>query len=510
MVSYKCEKCCKKFSHKSDYIRHTKRKVPCKSSEEQEKNSKLQNIEVGEVVTVGGKFKCYYCDLTFDDLNLLERHCKLQCKCNKLYNSIYKFDITKLGKEIFGTEDCGEVYVLKNNFDVENVYKIGITQNLRKRITQYRCGIINEPALIYYFPCKDIYICDDIMKVNLSKLKVKREIYKGDLTEIKRILEVSLESVNNGKVYCFESEFKERDVRECTFCKRIFCSKESLYDHTIKCTAKVEIEGEQDNEKKNKIKYICIYCNVIFSTNSNMNKHVKIYKVKKQQDNDKEDLLQKLIEEMKKQSEKMDKMNEIIKQNNEEISKLKTENIRYVQNNNTNIAKQLNQQNIINGNINLLAFGKEDMTHIVDEVYKKILNKGFKSVPTFVEYVHFNKKKPENHNVYISNMQTNYALVFDGDDWKLKERDDILQQLIDEKTEILSVKFNELVAKLDEHTIRKFQRFLNQSDEGDVISRIKGDLKLLLYNNKKIPEGTRELLESKENNKMIEVIEVIN
>jgi hypothetical protein len=54
------------------------------------------------------------------------------------------------------------------------------------------------------------------------------------------------------------------------------------------------------------------------------------------------------------------------------------------------------------------------MSYIVDEVYKKILNKGFKSVPTFVQYLHFNKDKPQNHNGYISNIQTNYAIIYDS------------------------------------------------------------------------------------------------
>ena len=58
----------------------------------------------------------------------------------------------------------------------------------------------------------------------------------------------------------------------------------------------------------------------------------------------------------------------------------------------------------------------------------------------------------------------------------------------------LSDKFDELLVKLDEPTIRKFQRFLDQKDEDGVIRGIKNDLKLMLYNNKKIPEKTRELL----------------
>ena len=115
-----------------------------------------------------------------------------------------------------------------------------------------------------------------------------------------------------------------------------------------------------------------------------------------------------------------------------------------------------------------------------------------KPVSTLVEQVHFNRNKPENHNVYISNIRTNYALVYDGDDWKLKEREEILQQLIDDKTGILSDKFDELLTTLDEPTIKKFQRFLDNQDENSVTTSLKKDLKLLLYNNKKLAEKAKE------------------
>jgi hypothetical protein len=412
---------------------------------------------------------------------------------------------------------------VKNNFDVENVYKIGITENLRKRISDYRCGIINEPALMYYFPCKDISICDEVMKRNLLKLKVKREIYEGDLTEIRRILESSLNSINDGEVYCFEPEFKEKDVSECIFCKKIFCSKGKLYDHIKNCTAKEIINGHQ-----------CRYCKREFTRSDSLNKHLlSRCKVKKQQDSEKEDLLQKLVEEMKKQNEEIRKQNEEMQKQSEEMQKqseemqkhnekmagmqeeiirLKSENKKYVQkigsqqNNNTKIDQQQNIQiNNNHLNIKLLAFGNEDMSHLVDSVYKKILNKGFKSVPTLVNFVHFNRNKPQNHNVYISNIQTNYALVYDGDDWKLKERDDVLRQLIDDLTAILSDKFDELSATLDEHTIKKFKRFLGQKNESEVAASIKNEIKLMLYNNKKIPEKTRALLNSANEHKMLDV-----
>ena len=48
---------------------------------------------------------------------------------------------------------------------------------------------------------------------------------------------------------------------------------------------------------------------------------------------------------------------------------------------------------------------------------------------------------------------------------------------------------------LDPITKKKFERFLNEKDDDVVIRRIKNELEKLLYNKKKVPEGTRKKLE---------------
>jgi hypothetical protein len=227
-----------------------------------------------------------------------------------------------------------------------------------------------------------------------------------------------------------------------------------------------------------------------------MNKHLKICKTKKEQEKQKEDIVEKLIkemEEMKQQIKQVDNLKLEVKKLKIENKQIKsgTTNIKTVENlQQNNIGKQINNIN----NINLIAFGKENLAELDDEHCKRILNKAFKSIPTFVEYLHFDKNKPQNHNIYISNIRNNYVIVYDGADWKLKERDAILQQIVDEKGEYLSGKFDQLSPELDEHTVRKFNRFLEQRDDLDVIQIIKKDLKLLMYNNRKIPEKTKELL----------------
>jgi hypothetical protein len=151
-------------------------------------------------------------------------------------------------------------------------------------------------------------------------------------------------------------------------------------------------KGKDNNEpmqNNSSSKHKCNFCQKIFSRSDSLNRHLSgRCKVKKQQDNEKESLLQRLVQQMERQNEEMVKMKEIINKLETENSKC-TQKTEVQQNNTNNINTQNNiekqQNNIqINNNIKLLAFGKEDMSHLVDEVYKKILNKGFKSVPTLV------------------------------------------------------------------------------------------------------------------------------
>jgi hypothetical protein len=160
------------------------------------------------------------------------------------------------------------------------------------------------------------------------------------------------------------------------------------------------------------------------------------------------------------------------------------------QNNNTN-----NQQNNIkNLHINLIAHGKEDLSFITEDHLKKILYKGFKSIENLTQIVHFDKNRPENHNIYISNIKDTYVMTYDGEDWKLIDREKCLTDIYDEKSDYLVEKFEELEDKLDEQTMKRFGNFLSKKDDDKIIEQTKREIKLILYNNRKIPEETRRLL----------------
>ena len=251
--------------------------------------------------------------------------------------------------------------------------------------------------------------------------------------------------------YKCERCLKEFD-QKCNYTHHInkkFKCKEVAQKSTIlaqKCTILTESEIE------------CKYCGKIFSRTFTLNRHIDGYcKVKKNNDSKMEELLERLI-----------KIEENNKEMKEKMILLETENANYkniINNTQNNIGTQ-NIQNNNTINVKILAYGKEDTSKITVNDYKKILGRGMNSVPAFVEKLHFDINSPENHNVYISNLRDEYVLMYDGKIWRLNNRDEALQQLYEDKSDILETKFEELITKLDEPTIKIFNRFLKIKDDG--------------------------------------------
>ena len=147
---------------------------------------------------------------------------------------------------------------------------------------------------------------------------------------------------------------------------------------------------------------ICEFCESIYSTKSNLNKHIKICK---HNDNDEnmsmKELVKLLNEQMKEQKEQMKEerqiLNNQIKEQNSQIKELIKK--AGITNSNINIQQ----------NIKLLSYGNTDMSHLTDKDYMKCLNhsEGWACparpvanfcIPHLIEKIHFNPKNPENHH----------------------------------------------------------------------------------------------------------------
>jgi hypothetical protein len=149
----------------------------------------------------------------------------------------------------------------------------------------------------------------------------------------------------------------------------------------------------------------------------------------------------------------------------------------------------INNGTINNGTINnivLIGHDKEDLSKIDNKDILKCLKKGFYSTIYLTEAVHFNPKYPEYHNVYISNIKDKYAMMYDGKEWSLTRKTELIDRLYEDKKNYIKNNMEYFLETLSKSQIRALERWLNTDDEHDKIKEVKDKIKLLLYNKREV------------------------
>ena len=433
------------------------------------------------------KIKCDFCNKLFLKKEYLEKHLKKSCKMLISFNNIYKLDINTFGQNIYKKKNSGDIYIVQTDYINNDYYKIGITNNIKKRLSSYRCGNTYEPRLHYYFPCIDIKKIDSVLKFGLHKFNVKREIFKGDIEVIKEtIIKIVNKTFKINNTKCYEPDIKVGDLSSCISCDKFFYTKKELFKHYDTCE-----HYKSSLNKLNKIE--CEYCKKTFLKKEYLNKHLKKYckekKEHEEQEEHKEDLLKlvKLLnDKMDKQSKEMnDKVNKIskeLKKANKELKKRDRQLIALQKKTGVTIGQQNNIQN----NIKILAFNKTDMSHLKDKDYLKFLSHSNFCVPHMIKKLHFDPHKPENHNIYISNIKNNYVMIYDGKKWKLEDQKDVIDNMLDNSTFILEDKIEDWIknGKKYPEIMEKFTRYIEKKENDEVLNKIKQEIKLILFNNR--------------------------
>ena len=328
MVNYTCQRCGFSTYHKSVFGKHLLRKNICplklndfnsdhllkiNNFEKELKNKKkCKNSNIlsnDEIFVKDDKLVCRYCNNMFNNKDDLELHLKKKCKMMVEFNNIYIFDKKTFGKNIYNSgKKSGDIYIIQTDYINNDHYKIGITCDIRRRLSQYKCGSTYEPRLIGYFPCEDINFIDSYLNEGLVEFNIKREIFKGDLEIIKNKITIILKNkfkLNNNLF--FEPKIKLGDLTECTYCKKFFYTKNALFEHYKEC-----IEYNNCKFKDNNLnKKICQYCKKEFSRSDSLKRHIdKRCKVKNNtynQLNNKIDILMNEINSLKEERVRMKK-----------------------------------------------------------------------------------------------------------------------------------------------------------------------------------------------------------
>nr|QBK89062.1 MAG: uncharacterized protein LCMiAC02_01550 [Mimivirus LCMiAC02] len=367
MVSYKCDKCNKIFTHKNDYRRHINRKRPC-------------------------------------------------------------VPITKITKNL--------------------------PENLPKNDRPYECSLCSKTYKLKHHLHRHI----------IQSCKAKTGYHKNG-----KILESSEEDT---------STINYNNPNDST--NGVYDDQEYIPPHKL---------HKPHKNAQHKSQYTCEYCEKMFTRRDTLVRHKKKYcKVRKENDENMTKLLNKLVMQMKNIEHENKKLRT-------DVSKIKgntTNSTTHSNSHNTNTNTQ-NTTNVQN-NINLLSFGKDNMENISDEEIKKILKRGFKSIQLLVKKTNFNPDIPENHNVYINNIKSQYAITYNKGRWKIDRTEDVIDRIYDDKYGFLEQKYHELKNELKPYDRKKIERILDEY-EGVKKTKIFDNIKLVLYNNRHIPLKTRKMMQ---------------
>ena len=222
----------------------------------------------------------------------------------------------------------------------------------------------------------------------------------------------------------------------------------------------------------------CHYCNKHFKFKQSMYKHIK-YTCKKNKDEDFKELA-RLLNEKDKQIEKKDKQIEKMqltmqKQIDKLTQKLQIQNV---------VHGDVNNQNNIY-NIQLLNHKDTDYSHLTPKDYMRCIKDCNHCVKSLIEKVHFNEIKPENMNIYISNIKGNYAMIYTGNQWQIVNKKEQIDDLYEYNEVVLETWYDDYKEQYPE-VIKSFQRYLKNKDENDIINDVKKQILFMLYNNRKM------------------------
>ena len=224
--------------------------------------------------------------------------------------------------------------------------------------------------------------------------------------------------------------------------------------------------------------FTCKYCEQKFKFKQSMYRHIK-YTCTKNNDEDLKELVRLMNIQMEQQKNEflsqLESQSKKIDAQAKQIDKLMGK---------LEISGSFNTTNNIQ-NIQLLGYRQTDVSHLTDQDYRSCIKRVNYCVKNMIEKVHFNPSKPENMNIYISNIKEKYIMVYDGANWNLANKKDEIDRLYEEKEMMLE---EWLDSNPEEELKQKFMKYLENKENDECLNSIKEEIKLMLYNKQSMLE----------------------
>jgi len=205
-------------------------------------------------------------------------------------------------------------------------------------------------------------------------------------------------------------------------------------------------------------KFICEFCNKIFSRSDSLRRHKKNYCTKK-------------IEQQNEMIQKMKLELEFAKK--EKLTMLREMEMLLDKVGDTHIQ---NQQI----NIHINSYGNENLDYITKDDIDRLVKIPYAAIPKLLKNIHFHPKHPENHNIKITNKKSRLANVWKGNKWEVIDKKEVISNMVDKGYNILDVKYEDVPCKNE-----KFEEFqqIYDSDDKQIKRQLNKEVEILVMNN---------------------------
>jgi len=261
------------------------------------------------------------------------------------------------------------------------------------------------------------------------------------------------------------------DIYECTCCQFSTTIQGNYNRHltTKKHNSRSEVTKNLPEVTKNlpevtknlpkESNFNCKYCSKTFTLKNAMYRHIK-YRCTKNKDEDVKELARLLNLQIENQNKQLEMQQKQIELQQKQIDKLSSK-----------LQIQIN-----NIHYNLLPYQKTDTSHLTDEDFIQCVNQA-NCVKLLIQKIHFNPTKPENMNIYISNLKDKYMMIYNGT-WKTVHKSELNKIFRDKHYLIQDWVEEDKYPEVKD----KFMNYLQLKENDETLNILKEEIKLLMYN----------------------------
>lgn len=263
----------------------------------------------------------------------------------------------------------------------------------------------------------------------------------------------------------------------CSFCNYTTITRQS-YNRHLQSANHIEKSNTETNRK-----FVCETCKKSYLHRQSLYNHKKTCQIPTTEPPQTESNVSQQMMEMKQQFEKeRDEMKA-------QIALLMEKHAHSAPQNQTNIGEQTNNNNNNNNdnsiNIQINAFGNENIDYIDGRAIVSCIERVYSSVPALIEKIHFNPEHPENHNVKITNKKLPYASVMGSNRrWKTVDKKNVIETMVTNGYNLLDEKYEDNKNNIAPSKQKRFKEFKNrfEKDEKTLMKKLKTDTELLILN----------------------------